>query len=215
MLARLISVARKLDDVAERILFSVLVPWMKQNALLLVLLAAATAGFVNGFRAASVAEPATAPVIVPDPSESGPPVGSIMDSAFLLDRAWIDNPSANARDKFSLWFFSDHARRDGAGLWAVYQHGAPAKSVNEFFLYNPEGSKLNVRSLWDKRQFGVHFQITREKQKGVDLKLVLKKDPHHGGNDHVYWSRLDKWRRAGAADPGVVARALLSLPDAE
>jgi hypothetical protein len=196
-------ILKRLDDLAERMLFDVLVPAAKRHALLLVLIAVGSVAASVGYRAAQPAPVPPAAVV----AEAGE---EVQDAVFLLERPWIDQVKGDGeRQKWSLWYFSDQGKGDQ--LFSVAHKGAGAKWLSEVFGFRPDGNKLHLRSLFDKKHHEVHYRITREKNEWADLKLVLKGDPNHGGKDHVYWSRRDRFRRGrDEVDPDVLARVLLT-----
>lgn len=193
------ALLRRLDDAAETVLFD-LAPRLARRSglpLLFGLLGLLTAGIYRETPppAAAPAAAVAAPVADVTP-ESG---------VFLLDRPWCDNPGGGPRDRFTMWYFSDHPLRD-RGLFSVFHHGVPTKASYELWALRPSDRALHLVSLFDKRQVRVNYRITREKRGKSDLKLTIENDPHHGGRPHVYWSRVDKWR---GRDDAPIAAALL------
>lgn len=201
MKARLLSLLTRLDDAAEVALFD-LAPRAARHAglpLLFGAMALLTAGIYReppqpaAPRAAAVAAPVAA--VAP---EAG---------VFLLDRPWCDNPGGGPRQPFTMWYFSDRPLKD-RGLWSIFHHGVPAKASYEIWLLRPSDRALTLTSAFDKRTVKLPYRITREKRGRADLKLTIEHDPHHGGQSHDYWSRVDKWR---GHDDVPLAAALLNL----
>lgn len=199
MKARTFALLRRLDDAAETVLFD-LAPRAARGAglpLLFLVLGLLTAGI---YSVSPAPEPLRAPVAAAPVEDVTPDSG-----VFLLDRPWCDNPGGGPRDRFTMWYFSDHPMRD-RGLFSVFHHGVPAKASYELWALRPSDRALHLASLFDRRTLRLNYRITREKRGRADLKLTIENDPHHGGRTHVYWSRVDKWR---GRDDAPIAAALL------
>jgi len=176
----LVSMLKAADDMAERVLFDVVLPRWRWSALVL-------AGLAVGWTASHRAHPPVKPV---HPAVVLTAAQQPLDAKLLFRRPWIDRRPEDYKDKFSLYFFSDEEIQDGMFL-GVTLNGIPVKYVQELNGFKVSGNKVGFWFPADDSKAQTAFKLTREKNGNFDLKLELTSDPRFGGKAHTYFGRMD------------------------
>lgn len=171
---RIISILKAADDAAERLIFDVLLTRGRVVAVLMLALAYMAAG------------PAKAPVA----SSVEPTVEASEGGKLLFKRAWIDKKPKDYKDRFTMYGFTDE-EIDSDTYFGFTVSGIPVKYVVELHGFRVKGDKLAFWFPADDSRVQTGFKVTKEKNGEFDLKLVIEKDPRHGGKPHTYYSRMD------------------------
>lgn len=172
---RIISILKAADDVAERLIFDVLLTRGRVAAIAMLAVA-------YMFVAPAKAPVATATVdTAMEASEGG---------KLLFKRAWIDRKPKDYKDRFTMYGFTDE-EIDSDTYFGFTVAGIPVKYVVELHGFKVKGDKIAFWFPADDSRVVSGFKVTKEKNGEFDLKLVIEKDPRHGGKSHTYYSRMD------------------------
>lgn len=172
---RIISILKAADDVAERLIFDVL---LKKGRVAAIAMLAIAYMLVPAQKAAVTTGGAEATL---EASEGG---------KLLFKRAWIDRKPKDYKDRFTMYGFTDE-EIDSDTYFGFTVAGIPVKYVVELHGFKVKGDKLAFWFPADDSRTVSGFKVTKEKNGEFDLKLVIEKDPRHGGKSHTYYSRMD------------------------
>jgi hypothetical protein len=122
----------------------------------------------------------------------------------VLSRPWFDRLPKSRTDEIDLWFFAS----SGIG---IHERGSVFRATTDFFDFERQGSRLELRFLHDKAKQSVSFELVSCDDKPpfdlcLDVKEPLRERRRFYSfadddemNANVPWAR--EWRR------GVEARA--------
>ena len=175
--SNLIALLKSADDLAERVIFDLLLTRWRWRT---ITVAAVAVAYLLGGRAAPQPEKAK-PVAISEEAQDG---------KLLFKRAWVDHKPKNYKEKFTMYGFSDEEIDDGL-FFGFSLTGIPVKYLVELHGFRVKGDSLALWFPADDSKTQTNFKVTREKNGEFDLKLVLDKDPRHGGKAHTYYSRMD------------------------
>lgn len=174
------AMLRRLDDLAERVLFDVLLATRPRRVVALVGLIAASLVAVRVAHGPTL--PSTASMATDVSVQDG--------GKLLFNRRWIDRLPKEYKDAFTMWVFTEDEIGQGMYFGGTLC-GIPVKYMTELHGFQVRGDRLAFWFPADDSKLESGFKLTKEKNGQFDLKLVLAKDPRHGGKAHTYYSRMD------------------------
>lgn len=178
---RMIGLLKAADDLAERVIFDLLLTRWRWRTLAAAVVASACVILLRAPAPALERVEATAYVQTADPAEGG---------KLLFRRSWIDKKPKDYKSPFTMYGFSDE-EIDSDTYFGFTVSGIPVKYQVELNGFRVKGDKLAFWFPADDSRVVSGFKVTKEKNGEFDLKLVIEKDPRHGGKSHTYYSRMD------------------------